>query len=191
MNRIGNLRQWYDLGLGLVCCGRKPNLKARLALEDLLSFHLPSFSSHLVAPRWLSESLYHISALRSSTLQTVTVSTIVNSNHPQTQYQGRIWKRGRYDSGCLIMTRSGSVMISYDCSGDDNWLISISFSSFIGVELGDWVALGSSLARPVGSHCYYDVIKFWTRPLRSPENEWVKHAISRIIQRPLGQPPYQ
>ena len=151
MNRIGNLRQWYDLGLGLVCCGRKPNLKARLALEDLLSIHLPSFSSHLVAPPWLSESLYHISALRSSTLQTVTVSTIVNSNHPQTQYQGRIWKRGRYDSGCLIMTRSGSVMISYDCSGDDNWLISISFSSFIGVELGDWVALGSSLARPVGS----------------------------------------
>lgn len=185
-HRIGNLRQWYDLGLGLVCCGRKPNLKARLALEDLLSFHLPSFSSHLVAPPWLSKCLYHISALRSSTLQTVTVSTTVNSNHPQTQYQGRTWKRARYDSGCLKMTRSGSVMISYDCSGDDNWL----FVHWC--ETGRLSCTGVILSKAGWKfHCYYDVIKFWTRPLRSPENEWVKHAISRIIQRPLGQPPYQ
>ena len=190
MNRIGNLRQWYDLGLGLVCCGRKPNLKARLALEDLLSFHLPSFSSHLVAPPWLSESLYHISALRSSTLQTVTVSTTVNSNHPETQYQGRTWKRARYDG----VLENDSFGFCYDLV----WLQWRRLTNQYIVLLVHWCGTGRLSCTGVilskagwKFHCYYDDIKFWTRPLRSPENEWVKHAISRIIQRPLGQPPYQ
>jgi hypothetical protein len=47
----------------------------------------PSLSrSALGSPPYLSEPSYQNVALRSPTLQTVTVATTVYSNHPQTQY---------------------------------------------------------------------------------------------------------